>query len=39
MAFRRTRFIQETFACNKFPAEIRRRQPLGNGTFTGTSLQ
>ncbi len=37
MAFRRTRFIQETFACNKFPAEISTTpKPLGNGTFTGT---
>jgi hypothetical protein len=36
MAFRRTRFIQETFACTKFPAEISAApKPLGNGTFTG----
>ncbi len=36
MAFRRTRFIQETFACSKFPAEISATpKPLGNGTFTG----
>jgi hypothetical protein len=36
MAFRRVRFIQETFACQKFPAEISAApKPLGNGTFTG----
>jgi len=37
MAFRRVRFIQETFACSKFPAEYSATpKPLGNGTFTGT---
>lgn len=37
MAFRRVRFIQETFACSKFPAEYSATPvPLGNGTFTGT---
>lgn len=37
MAFRRARFIQETFACSKFPAEYSATpKPLGNGTFTGT---
>ena len=41
MAFRRVRFIQETFACSKFPAEYGTAEkgtapkPLGNGTFTG----
>ena len=36
MAFRRVRFIQETFACSKFPAEYGATpKPLGNGTFTG----
>jgi hypothetical protein len=36
MAFRRVRFIQETFACTKFPAEYSATpKPLGNGTFTG----
>jgi hypothetical protein len=36
MAFRRVRFIQETFACQKFPAEYSTTpKPLGNGTFTG----
>jgi hypothetical protein len=36
MAFRRVRFIQETFACSKFPAEYSTTpKPLGNGTFTG----
>jgi hypothetical protein len=36
MAFRRVRFIQETFACTKFPAEYSMTPtPLGNGTFTG----
>jgi hypothetical protein len=35
MAFRRIRFLQETFACQKFPAEIRKDPtPLGNGTYT-----
>jgi hypothetical protein len=37
MAFRRVRFIQETFACSKFPAEYSATpKPLGNGTFTGS---
>jgi Protein of unknown function (DUF1588) len=36
MAFRRVRFIQETFACSKFPAEYSKTPvPMGNGTFTG----
>lgn len=36
MAFRRVRFIQETFACSKFPAEYSATpKALGNGTFTG----
>ena len=36
MAFRRVRFIQETFACSKFPAEYAAApKALGNGTFTG----
>jgi len=36
MAFRRVRFIQETFACAKFPAEYSTTpKPMGNGTFTG----
>lgn len=36
MAFRRVRFIQETFACSKFPAEYSSTpKALGNGTFTG----
>jgi hypothetical protein len=36
MAFRRVRFIQETFACSKFPAAYSATpKPLGNGTFTG----
>lgn len=35
MAFRRVRFIQETFACSKFPAEISKTpKPMGNGTYT-----
>ncbi|MBS2014656.1 MAG: DUF1549 domain-containing protein [Deltaproteobacteria bacterium] len=38
MAFRRVRFIQETFACNKFPAEISKTpKPMGNGTYTGVN--
>jgi hypothetical protein len=37
MAFRRVRFIQETFACSKFPAEYSKTPvPMGNGTYTGT---
>lgn len=36
MAFRRIRFIQETFACSKFPAEISDKPvPMGAGVFTG----
>ncbi|HEY8074664.1 MAG TPA: hypothetical protein VIF62_11150 [Labilithrix sp.] len=37
MAFRRTRFVQETFACQKFPAEFADSSkvvPMGNGTYT-----
>jgi hypothetical protein len=37
MAFRRVRFIQETFACQKMPAEIApsdQVKPLGQGTYT-----
>jgi hypothetical protein len=35
MAFRRVRFVQETFACSKFPAEFSATpQPMGNGTYT-----
>jgi hypothetical protein len=35
MAFRRVRFIQETFACSKFPAEYSATpKPMGNGTYT-----
>lgn len=37
MAFRRVRFIQETFACSKFPAEYSSKPtPMGAGTYTGT---
>lgn len=36
MAFRRARFIQETFACSKYPAEFSAQPvPMGNGTYTG----
>jgi hypothetical protein len=36
MAFRRVRFIQETFACSKFPAAYSATpKPMGNGTYTG----
>lgn len=36
MAFRRVRFIQETFVCSKFPAEYSGTpQPMGAGTYTG----
>ena len=36
MAFRRSRFVQETFACTKFPAEFGSTPtPMGNGTYTG----
>lgn len=37
MAFRRVRFIQETFACQKFPAEFASSDKvvaMGNGTYT-----
>lgn len=36
MAFRRVRFIQETFVCSKFPAQYSDKPvPMGNGTYTG----
>ena len=36
MAFRRVRFVQETFVCNKFPAEFADAPvPMGAGTYTG----
>lgn len=36
MAFRRVRFIQETFVCNKFPAAYSATPvPMGAGTYTG----
>lgn len=36
MAFRRVRFIQETFVCSKFPAAYSATPtPMGAGTFTG----
>jgi len=36
MAFRRSRWIQETFACSKFPAQFSKTPtPMGNGTYTG----
>ncbi len=36
MAFRRVRFVQETFVCNKFPAEFAEAPvPMGAGTYTG----
>ena len=36
MAFRRVRFVQETFACSKMPAEYSKTPvAMGNGTFTG----
>ncbi len=34
MAFRRVRFVQETFICNKFPAEFGQSVPMGAGTYT-----
>jgi hypothetical protein len=34
MAFRRVRFVQETFDCTKFPAEVVAGKPLGAGTYT-----
>jgi hypothetical protein len=36
LAFRRVRFFQETFVCNKFPSETQAGVPMGNGTYTGT---
>ena len=36
LAFRRVRFFQEVFACQKFPAEFSATPvPMGNGTYTG----
>lgn len=36
MAFRRVRFIQETFVCTKFPAAYSATPtPMGAGTYTG----
>ncbi len=38
MAFRRARFIQETFACSKFPSEYSKTPvAMGNGTYTNPS--
>ncbi len=35
MAFRRTRFLQETFVCSKFPAEFSSKAvPMGVGAYT-----
>jgi len=35
MAFRRARFVQETFACSKFPSEYTKTPtPMGNSTYT-----
>ena len=35
MAFRRVRFVQETFVCSKFPAEFAAAtKPMGSGTYT-----
>lgn len=35
MAFRRVRFVQETFVCSKFPAEYSTNPvPMGNGVYT-----
>jgi hypothetical protein len=34
MAFRRVRFVQETFVCSKFPAEFTTPKPLGGGEYT-----
>jgi len=37
MAFRRVRFIQETFACSKFPTEFSQNpQQMGLGTYTSS---
>lgn len=36
MAFRRVRFVQETFVCSKFPASYSATPvPMGAGTYTG----
>jgi hypothetical protein len=36
MAFRRARFVQETFVCSKFPAETTQKgTPMGAGVYTG----
>jgi len=35
MAFRRVRFVQETFVCSKYPAEFSATpKPMGAGTYT-----
>lgn len=35
MGFRRARFVQEVFACSKFPSEYSKSPvPLGSGTYT-----
>src|SRR5262249_53574403 len=34
MAFRRVRFIQETFVCTKMPAEFGASTPMGAGLYT-----
>jgi hypothetical protein len=34
MAFRRVRFIQETFVCSKMPAEFGASTPMGAGLYT-----
>src|SRR5262249_22054133 len=35
LAFRRVRFIQETFVCSKFPAEYSKEpKAMGNGLYT-----
>lgn len=35
MAFRRVRFVQETFVCSKFPAEFSNAPvPMGDGVYT-----
>src|SRR4029077_19349351 len=35
MAFRRVRFVQETFVCSKFPAEFSATpKPMGAGAYT-----
>jgi hypothetical protein len=36
LAFRRSRFFQETFACSKYPSEYSDKPiPMGSGTYTG----